>query len=77
MRVGFGAMTQQHVLTVVLRQMKRNVCDGWKPNVVHTDEAGKRMRPHKSERMDLIFGIELRWQVHAKLPRGGPFRNDA
>ena len=45
--------------------MKGDVRDARETRVVHTDEACKRMRPHKSERMCLIFGIELLWQVHA------------
>jgi hypothetical protein len=76
MRVGFGAMAQQHVLAIGLCQMKGSVRDGWKTIVVHTDEVCKRMRSHESERMCLIFGFELRGQVHAKLPRGGLFKND-
>ena len=59
-------MAQQHMLAIWLRQMKRNVCDNWKPIVIHTDEASKWMCPHECERMGLIFGIELRGQVHAK-----------
>ena len=76
MGIGFGAMAQQHVQAIQLCQMKGDVCNAWKSIVVHTDEACKRMRPHKSERMSLIFGIELQGQVHAKLPLGGPFRSD-
>ncbi len=54
------------MLAIGLRQMKGDVCDGWKTIIVHTDEVCKRMRPHESERMGLIFGFELRRQVHAK-----------
>ncbi len=66
MRVGSGAVTKQHVLTIHLCQMKGDVCDAWKAIVVHTDEVCKWMRPHESERMGLIFGFELRGQIHAK-----------
>ena len=66
MWVGFCAVAQQHMLAIWMRQMKGDVCDNWKPIVIHTDEACERMCPHESERMSLIFGIELRGQVHAK-----------
>jgi hypothetical protein len=54
------------MLAILLRQMKGDVRDKWESIVVHTDEACKRMRSHQSERMGLIFGFELRGQVHAK-----------
>ena len=55
------------MLVIYLRQMKWEVCDTRKTRIVHTDEACKRMCPHESERMCLIFGFELRGQIHAKL----------
>jgi hypothetical protein len=66
MRVGFGAVAQQRMLTIYLSQMQGDVCDSWKTCVIHTDEVCKRMRSHQSERVCLIFGLELRGQVHAK-----------
>ena len=54
------------MLAIFLHQMKREMCDKRETGVVDTDEARKWMRPHQSERMGLIFGIELRGQVHAK-----------
>ena len=63
-------------MTVLLRQMKGNVRDNWKPIVIRTDQACQRMRTHQSERMNLIFGIELCRQVHAKLPQIGSVKND-
>ena len=67
MWIRFGAVTEQHALAIYLCQIKGDVCDAWKTIVVHTDEIRKRMRPHESERMCLIFGFELRGQIHAKL----------
>jgi hypothetical protein len=67
-------MAKQHVLTLNLRQMKWEMCDKRESNVIHTDEVGKWIRPHKSERMSLIFGFELRRQVHAKKPSCGPLK---
>jgi hypothetical protein len=64
--IGFGTVAQQDMLAINFAQMKGDVCDGWKTIVIHTDEVCKRMRSHESERMSLIFGFELRGQVHAK-----------
>jgi hypothetical protein len=58
-------MAEQNVLATNIRQVKREMCNKRKTIVVHTDEACKRVRPHKSKRMGIIFGIELRGQVHA------------
>jgi hypothetical protein len=66
MGVGFGTVTQQNVLAVLLRQMKGYVRDERETVVIHADEAGKWISLHQRACMGLIFGIKLRRQVHGK-----------
>jgi hypothetical protein len=64
MRVGFGTVAEQDMLAIAVCQVKWQVGDKRETLVIHTGEACKWIRPHKSERMDFIFGIELRGQIH-------------
>ena len=65
-RIGPGAMTEQHEAAFALLEVQRQVRDEGEALVVGGDQAGEGMGPHQLRGDGRVGGPELRWLVHVR-----------